>query len=211
MTRIGIIGAGNIGAALARGFAARGHDIVIANSRGPHTLSALVDELGARVTAGTAEEAADAGEFVVVAVPFHAYRDLPPAPLNGKIVLDTANYYWERDGRVPAIERAEATVSGLVQAHLAGAKLAKAFNSIGAGEILTDGSSAGTPGRRALATASDHPEAAELAAAVYDEFGFDAVVLGPLSESWRMDRDQPGYGVRQTRAELEADLARASR
>lgn len=211
MTRIGIIGSGNIGSALARGLATRGHDIVIANSRGPQTLSALVAELGEGVTAATAHEAAEAGEFVIVAVPFKAYRDIPAAPLTGKIVLDTANYYWERDGRVPDIESGEATVSGLVQAHLAGAKLAKAFNSIGAGEILTDGSPAGTPGRRALATASDHPEAAERAAAVYDEFGFDAVILGPLGESWRMDRDQPGYGVRQTRAELEANLARASR
>lgn len=211
MTRVGIIGAGNIGSTLARGFVDRGYDVVIANSRTPDTLSDLIAELGDRVTAATAEEAAAAGDFVVVAVPMAAYASLPVAPLVGKIVLDATNYYWEFGGHIPALDSGETTTSGLVQTHLAGAKVAKAFNHIRSGDILTDGTPTGTPGRRALVTASDHPEAAELVARVYDEFGYDTVNVGPLSESWRVERDQPAAASPQTRSEIEQNLARATR
>jgi predicted dinucleotide-binding enzyme len=211
MTTVGIIGAGNIGSTLARGFAERGYDVVIANSRGPETLGDLVAELGDRVTAGTAEQAATAGEFVVVTVPLKAYRDVPAAPLAGKIVLDTNNYYWERDGRIDALEQKQTTTSQMLQEHLPDAKVAKAFNHIMSGQILTDGAPAGTPGRRALATASDHADAAALVERVYDEFGFDTVNIGPLADSWRVERDQPAYVVAQDRDELVANLAKAER
>jgi len=211
MTRFGIIGAGNIGSSLARGLVARGHEVVIANSRGPETLSGLIDELGANATAGTALEAAQAGDAVIVTVPLRAYRDIPVEPLAGKIVLDTNNYYWERDGHIDVLDRKEATTSGLLQEHLPASKVAKAFNHIGSADILTDGAPAGTPGRRALATASDSDEAIAFVTALYDEFGFDTVVIGPLSESWRIERDTPGYGIPQDRAALEANLAAAER
>ena len=211
MTNVGIIGAGNIGQALARTFIAHGHTVTIANSRGPETLAELVAELGPSATAATAAEAGAAGEVVVVTVPLRNYRDIPVEPLAGKIVIDTNNYYFERDGHIAELDDGTATTSGLLQAHLPESRVAKGFNHIGARDIPTTGSPAGTPDRRALATASDHDDAAALVAAIYDEFGFDTVHLGPLSESWRVERDRPAYVVRQNSEELEANLARAPR
>ncbi len=211
MTRFGIIGAGHIGSTLARGLVDRGHDVVISNSRGPASLQALVAELGEHAQAGTVTDAATQGEVVIVTVPLKAYQEVPVAPLAGKIVLDTNNYYWERDGRIAALEEKTTTTSGMLQEHLPESKVVKAFNHIMSGQILTDGSPAGTPGRRALATSSDHADAVAFVTALYDEFGFDTVNAGPLSESWRVERDQPAYGVRQDRDELEANLARATR
>ncbi|MEV8368702.1 NADPH-dependent F420 reductase [Microbacterium sp. NPDC064584] len=211
MTRFGIIGAGHIGSTLARGLVDRGHDVVISNSRGPASLQELVAELGEHAQAGTVTDAATRGEVVIVTVPLKAYQEVPVAPLVGKIVLDTNNYYWERDGRIAALEEKTTTTSGMLQEHLPESKVVKAFNHIMSGQILTDGSPAGTPGRRALATSSDHADAVAFVTALYDEFGFDTVNAGPLSESWRVERDQPAYVVRQDRDELEANLARATR
>ena len=132
-------------------------------------------------------------------------------PLAGKVVIDTNNYYWERDGRIPALDNGDATTSGLLQEHLPESKVAKGFNHIMASEITTDGTPAGTDNRRALATASDYPEAAELVTRLYDEFGFDTVNIGLLSESWRVERDRPAYVIRQNEAELKENLANAPR
>jgi 8-hydroxy-5-deazaflavin:NADPH oxidoreductase len=211
MTTIGIIGAGHIGSQIARKAVQLGHDVVISNSRGPETLAELVAELGPHARAATAAEAAAAGDFAVVTVPLKSIKDLPAEPLAGKIVIDTNNYYWERDGRIPALDKGEATTSGLLQEHLPGAKVAKGFNHIMSGQITSDGTPAGTENRRALATASDFPEAAELVTRLYDEFGFDTVNIGPLSESWRVERDRPAYVVRQNADELRENLAKAPR
>jgi predicted dinucleotide-binding enzyme len=211
MTTIGIIGAGHIGSQIARKAVELGYDVVISNSRGPETLADLTAELGPRARAATAVEAAAAGDFAVVTVPLKNIGDLPVQPLEGKIVIDTNNYYWERDGRFPELDAGEATTSGLLQKQLPTSKVAKGFNHIMARDITTLGTPAGTPDRRALATASDFPEAAELVTRIYDEFGFDTVNIGPLSESWRVERDRPAYVVRQTAAELTENLARAPR
>ncbi|UTT69151.1 NAD(P)-binding domain-containing protein [Arthrobacter sp. DNA4] len=211
MTTIGIIGAGHIGSQVARKAVELGYDVVISNSRGPETLHDLVAELGPKARAATAAEAAAAGDFAVVTVPLKNYKDVPVEPLAVKVVIDTNNYYWERDGRIPALDNGEATTSGLLQEHLPQSKVAKGFNHIMAADITTDGSPAGTPDRRALATASDYPEAAELVTRLYDEFGFDTVNVGPLSESWRVERDRPAYVKRQTAAQLKDNLAKAPR
>ena len=210
-TRYGIIGAGHIGTALATALTQRGHHVTIGNSRGPETLAGLVADLGPLATAATAEEAATAGDVVIVTVPLKAIGDLPLAPLAGKIVLDTNNYYWERDGRIAELDAGAETTSGLLQRLLPDSKVVKAFNHIGAASITTDGTPAGTPDRRALATASDFDDAAEFVVRLYDELGYDAVNVGPLSESWRVERDRPAYVVRQNREELEANLALATR
>jgi len=188
-----------------------GYDVVISNSRGPETLQDLVAELGPKARAATSAEAAAAGDFAVVTVPLKNYKDVPVEPLAGKIVIDTNNYYWERDGRIPALDNGEATTSGMLQEHLPQSKVAKGFNHIMAKDITTDGTPAGTENRRALATASDYPEAAELVTRLYDEFGFDTVNAGPLSESWRVERDRPAYVARQNATELKDNLAKAPR
>jgi predicted dinucleotide-binding enzyme len=211
MTTIGIIGAGHIGSAVARKAVELGYDVVISNSRGPETLTELATELGPNARAATSAEAAAAGDFAVVTVPLKNYRDIPVEPLAGKIVIDTNNYYWERDGRIPALDKGEATTSGLLQEHLPDSKVAKGFNHMMASQIGTDGTLPGTPDRRALATASDYPEAAELATRLYDEFGFDTVNVGLLTESWRVERDRPAYVIRQNEAELKENLAQAPR
>ena len=211
MTTIGFIGAGHIGSQLARKAVELGYDVVISNSRAPETLSDLVAELGPKARAATPAEAAAAADFAVVTMPLKGIRDVPVAPLAGKIVLDTNNYYWERDGHFPALDAGEATTSGLLQEHLPQSKVAKAFNIIMSSQITTDGTPAGTPNRRALATASDYPEAVELVTRLYDEFGYDTVNMGPLSESWRAERDRPAYVVRQNAAELTENLAKAPR
>jgi predicted dinucleotide-binding enzyme len=211
MTTIGIIGAGHIGSQVARKAVELGYDVVISNSREPETLAELVAELGGHARAATPAEAAAAGDFAVVTVPLRNYQAIPVEPLAGKIVIDTNNYYWERDGRIPELDKGEATTSGLLQKHLPTSKVAKGFNHIMARDIATDGTPPGTGNRRALATASDYPEAAELVAKLYDEFGFDTVNIGPLDESWRVERDRPAYVVRQNAAELEDNLAKATR
>jgi predicted dinucleotide-binding enzyme len=211
MTTIGIIGAGFIGSQIARKAIENGYDVVISNSRGPETLADLVAELGPKARAATSTEAAQAGDFAVVTVPFKAYKEVPVEPLAGKIVIDTDNYYFERDGHFDALDEGKATVSGLLQEHLPTSKVAKGFNHITSQDITADAFPAGDPRRRALATASDFPEASALVAKLYDQFGFDTVNIGPLSESWRVERDRPAYVSRQNVAELEANLAKAPR
>jgi predicted dinucleotide-binding enzyme len=211
MTTIGIIGAGHIGSQVARAAIAVGYDIVISNSRGPETLVDLVAELGPKARAATAVEAAEAGDFAVVTVPLKAVYDVPVEPLAGKIVIDTNNYYFERDGHIPALDNGVDTVSAMLQRHLPTSKVAKGFNHIMAKDITTDGTPAGTENRRALATSSDFEEAAELVQRLYDEMGFDTVNVGPLAESWRVERDQPAYVRKQNRHELLENLALAKR
>ncbi|WP_460773247.1 NADPH-dependent F420 reductase [Microbacterium sp. GXF7504] len=211
MTTVGIIGAGHIGSTLAKGLVDRGYDVVIANSRGPETLAGLVAELGPRARAATAADAAAAGDWAVVTVPLKALGQVPVEPLAGKLVVDTNNYYWERDGRIAELDEGRTTTSELLQRHLPASTVVKGFNHIMSGQILTDGTPAGTPDRRALATAAETPEALAFITALYDEFGYDTVSVGPLSESWRVERDRPAYVVRQNADELRENLARAER
>jgi 8-hydroxy-5-deazaflavin:NADPH oxidoreductase len=211
MTTIGLIGAGRIGSQLARLAVARGYKVVISNSRGPDTLSALVAELGPDARAATPVEAAQAGDIVVVTVPLKNYRTVPVEPLTGKIVIDTNNYYPQRDGHIPELDSESTTTSELLQAHLPASKVVKAFNHIYAVELTTHGQPAGSPNRRALVIAGNDDAAKATVTRLIDQFGFDTVDVGPLSESWRIQRDTPGYGPRRTAEELKKDLAAAKR
>ena len=211
MRTIGLIGAGHIGSQVARLAVKHGYDVVISNSRGPETLTDLVAELGTRARAATPAEAGAAGDIVVVTVPLKNYRDVPVTPLAGKIVIDTNNYYPERDGQIPELDNESTTTSELLQAHLPSSRVVKAFNHIYASQITTDGRSAGAADRRALAIAGDDAEAKNAVTRLLDEFGFDTVDIGPLSESWRIQRDTPGYGPRRSAAQLREDLAAAKR
>ena len=211
MATIGLIGAGHIGSQVARLAVAAGHDVVISNSRGPETLSALVAELGARARAATAADAARAGDIVVVSVPLKNYRDVPVEPLAGKIVIDTNNYYPQRDGHIPELDNESTTTAELLQAHLPTSKVVKAFNHIYAAELTTHGQPTGTPNRRALVIAGDDNGAKTTVTHLLDQFGFDTVDAGPLKEGWRIQRDTPGYGPRRTAEEMRRDLAAARR
>ena len=219
MTTIGIIGAGNIGSQLARLAVQHGHQVVIANSRGPETLTELVDELNTLGTGGvdaparaaTRDEAAAAGEIVVVTTPLAAIETIPVEPLVGKVVIDTNNYYFERDGHIPALDDETTTTAELLQDRLVGARVVKAFNHIGAADLTGHATPAGTPDRRALVVAGDDADAKRVVTDLIDEFGFDVVDAGPLAEGWRIQRDTPGYGPRLTADELRAALGRAER
>jgi 8-hydroxy-5-deazaflavin:NADPH oxidoreductase len=206
MTTIGLIGSGNIGGVLARLAVDRGHDVVLSNSRGPDTLAETVRELGPRARAGTAAEAAEAGDIVVVTVPFGRYREVPVEPLAGKLVIDTNNYYPQRDGRFEEIEAGATTESELLAAHLPTSRVVRAFNGIRHTELATHGQPAGTPGRRALPIAGDDAQAKQVVADLIDSFGFDVVDAGKLAESRRFQRDTPAYGPRLTAQELQAAL-----
>jgi predicted dinucleotide-binding enzyme len=217
MTTLGIIGAGHIGTALAQAALDAGHDVVISNSRGPETLTDLVTALEQRpgrrgqVRADTAAGAAAAADLAVVTIPLKAVPAVPVEPLAGKVVIDTNNYYPQRDGRVAELDDESATTAELLQAHLPTSRVVKAFNHIGAADLTGGGLPAGAPHRRALAVAGDDAAAKQQVAAFIDAIGFDVVDLGPLAEGWRIQRDTPGYGPRLDAEGLRAATAAAQR
>ena len=211
MATIGLIGAGHIGSQVARLAVAQGYDVVLSNSRGPETLSTLIAELGPKARAATPLEAARAADIAVVTVPLKNYQQVPVEPLAGKVVIDTNNYYPQRDGHIPELDNESTTTSELLQAHLPTSKVVKAFNHIYASQLTTDGKPAGTPNRRALVIAGDDTAAKATVTKLLDQFGFDTVDAGPLKEGWRIQRDTPGYGPRRNAEELRTDLAAAKR
>lgn len=195
MTTWGLIGSGNIGSTLARLAVDAGHDVVLSNSRGPDTLADLVDALGPQARAATPEEAAAAGDVVVVTVPLKALEHLPLAALDGKVVIDTMNYYPERDGRIQVLEEEATTTSELLQQRAPGAKVVKGFNNIFAAHLAALARPSGASDRSALAIAGDDEHAKQTVARVLDEIGYDTLDLGPLAEGWRIQRDTAAYGV----------------
>ena len=194
MTTLGILGSGHIGATFARLAVLAGHDVVLSNSRSPETLHPLTAALGPRARAATAQEAAEAGDVVLVSVPFGRYRELPAAALTGgTLVLDTGNYYPDRDGRIAELDDARATTSGMVQEHLAGAQVVKVLNNIWFHHLGLAARPAGAADRSTLPVAGDHPDATKAAMALIDELGYDTLDTGGLADSWRFERDQPAY------------------
>ncbi|MCI2239800.1 NAD(P)-binding domain-containing protein [Paenibacillus sp. TRM 82003] len=207
--RIGVIGAGNIGGNLTRAFTRLGHEVRVANSRGPETLADLAAETGA--SAVTAAEAAREADLVVVTVPEKNVPDLAGAldgAADGTVVVDTGNYYpRERDGRIDAIEAGTPETAWVAQQLDPAGRLrwVKAFNGIQAEHLLSAARPAGDPERRGLPLAGDDAAAKAVVADLVFTMGFDAVDAGPLAESWRQQPGTPVYG-----AELDADgVARA--
>jgi predicted dinucleotide-binding enzyme len=211
MTTVGLIGAGHIGSTLAKAFVDHGYDVVVSNSRGPETLAELVAELGPKARAATPSEAADAADIAVVTIPLKAIDAVPVGPLAGKIVIDTNNYYPQRDGQIAELDDESTTTAELLQAHLPTSKVVKAFNHILYSQILDHAKPAGTPGRRALAVVSDDADAAATVGQIIDVIGFDPVVVTPLSEGWRVQRDTPAYVSVCTADELRTAMANAKR
>src|SRR5262245_38187304 len=203
--KIGIIGSGKIGGTLTRRFQSLGHEVTVANSRGPETLADLAGETGA--TAGTAEEAAATGEVVVIAVPVRAVPDLPAGALTGKVVVDANNYYAQRDGRIPEIADGQVTSSRRTARALPGTRVVKAFNNILWTHLLEHGRPAGAEGRIALPVAGDDADAKRTVMDLVEELGFDPVDAGSLDESWRQQPDTPVYGTDRDAAGVRAGLA----
>ncbi len=194
--QIGIIGSGHIGGTLARKLVGAGHTVGIANAGGPATLRDFVGELGGRSCPMSVEEAASFGKLVIVSIPFGAYGHVPPQSLGGKIVIDTMNYYAQRDGAYPPLDSGRVTSSELLQTHLSETRLVKAFNTV-PWQALRDGARpAGAPDRIAVPVAGDDAEAKRVVMKLVDEIGFDAVDAGSLAEGGR--HLQPGSPVYAT-------------
>jgi predicted dinucleotide-binding enzyme len=192
--RIGIVGSGKIGGTLTELFARQGHEVTVANSRGPESLGELVERAGDNARAGTVADAASFGDVVVVALPVAAYDTLPSGRFDGKVVIDTGNYYPSRDGEINALESDETTSTELLGESLPGARLVKAFNTMNYVPLGSEGQP-GQPRaeRLAIFLAGDDREAKELVAGLIDELGFAAVDTGSLAEGGR--RQQPGAPV----------------
>ncbi|MEV6512444.1 NAD(P)-binding domain-containing protein [Streptomyces sp. NPDC051642] len=193
MATLGLIGSGNIGGTLARLAVDAGLDVVLSNSRGPQTLSGLVDELGARARAATPAQAAADGDWVVVTIPVGAVGAVPREPLVGKTVIDTGNYFAPRDGTIPELEARELTDSELLQRHLAEAHVVKAFNNINYQHLRALPRPVDAPDRTTLPIAGDYPDAKKHTAELLSLLGFDAVDMGPLTESWRSQVGTPVF------------------
>jgi predicted dinucleotide-binding enzyme len=217
--RIGIIGAGNIGETLTRRFRTVGHDVSVANSRGPQTLTQLARETGARAV--SVQDAAHNQDVVIVTIPEKNIRDLPANLFSGVpanvVVVDTGNYYpQQRDGRIAGIELG-ATESRWVAQQL-GRPVVKAFNNIYAQHLLELGKPAGSPDRIALPVAGDNPSAKATVMRLIDEIGFDAVDAGSIDDSWRQQPGTPVYtkdydaeGVRHALADAKPERTPAWR
>jgi predicted dinucleotide-binding enzyme len=198
MTTLGIVGAGHIGSTVARLAVDAGVDVVIANSRGPETLADLVADLGPHARAAGAEEAATVGDLVVLTVPLKALADLPVAAFDGQVVLDTGNYYPERDGRIADLDDGSTTASELTARTLPGARVVKVFNNIffeHLAALARPDAPAGSDERSVLAIAGDDEAAKQSATALLETLGYDVVDAGPLAEGWRFQPDTPAYGV----------------
>jgi 8-hydroxy-5-deazaflavin:NADPH oxidoreductase len=210
--KIGIIGAGNIGGALTRRFRAAGHDVSVANSRGPETLKDLARETGAKAV--TVEEAARDKDVVVVTIPLKAVPGLPKnlfsSASKNLVVIDTGNYYpQQRDGRIEPIENGTPE-SRWVEQQI-GRPVIKAFNNIYAAHLQDNGKPKGTPGRIALPVAGDDARSKQIVMKLIDEIGFDAVDAGAVNESWRQQPGSPVYGKDFDVAGVRRALGEASK
>lgn len=202
--KIGIMGAGLVGAALAKLMADAGHDVMV-SSRHPDRLAEVAG------TAGTIEQACAFGDLCVAAIPFGALGDIPPALLDGKVVMDAMNYYPDRDAAVAELDDLTATTSELVARHLPGARVVKAFNAILARDLPVDARPPAKSGRRALPIAGEEDEAKRIVAELHDDVGFDVLDAGLLAESWRFERAKPAYCIPLDRLGLRRALAAATR
>ena len=206
--RIGIIGAGNIGGNAAKLFAKAGHEIAIANSRAPEMLEELVAEIGANATAATIDEAAKFGEIIFVSIPFGRYEELPPEIGAGKIVVDSNNYYPERDGQIAALDNNQTTSSELLAEHLKDAKIVKAFNTIWFEHLKTQGKTdAPVEDRRVIFIAGDDSKAKKIVSDLIEEIGFAAYDTGSLREGGKNQEPNTAiYNRDLTAAEASAIL-----
>jgi len=194
MTTIGLIGSGHIGGTVARLAVDAGHDVVLSNSRGPETLQDLVAELGPNARAGSTEEAA-AADLVVLTIPLKNVASVPAETLQDALVIDTSNYYPQRDGQIEGLDSGSTTTSALVQSLLPGSTVVKAFNNINYRHLGSLQRPTGSAERSVLPIAGDDADAKARVSAFLDSVGYDAYDTGSLADSWRFDVGTPAYGA----------------
>lgn len=190
---IAILGSGMIGSQTARLAAAASFDVIAANTRGPESLTELVAELGPTARAATAEDAVGAADIVVVAIPFVAYTKLSPDLFAGKIVIDTMNYYPERDGEMPEVQTDIISTSELVQRHLPKSHVIRAFNNLDFVRLRRLARPERSPERSAVPVAGDDAIAKAVVTNFLNTVGYDTVDMGVLAESWRSEPTTPIY------------------
>jgi predicted dinucleotide-binding enzyme len=208
--KIGIIGAGNIGACLARKLAASGHDVRLANSKGPQTIRDLAAEVGA--TPVTKEKAVADAEVVILAIPFASHRDLAnlfESVAQEVVVIDTSNYYPTRDGAIAEVDGGKP--ESIWSQEQIGRPVVKAWNAVLAATLEAGGRPAGTPGRLAIPVAGDDATATATARQLVDQTGFDALDAGGLQDSWCQQPGTPAYCTELTIGDLKLAVEAAKR
>jgi 8-hydroxy-5-deazaflavin:NADPH oxidoreductase len=195
MAVVGLVGSGNIGSTVARLAVNAGHDVVLSNSRGPDTLQELAAELGPRARAASGQQAVAAGDVVLVSVPLKAYPRLSDLPLAGTIVMDTGNYYPQRDEQIPDLDTKALTDSQYLLGHLPGSRVVKVFNNIYFKHLLNLARPSGAADRSALPIAGDSPEAKAAVTEFLDSIGYGTVDAGSLADSWRQQPGTPVYAT----------------
>lgn len=204
--KIGILGAGRVGTALARLALAAGYEVSVATARPPAEIALLLEIMAPGAQPETAEALSASSDVVILALPLSRYRSLRPDLLAGKIVVDAMNYWAPTDGVIPEFE-GEASSSEVVQRHLPRARLVRSFNHMGYHEIEQEARPHGDPERRAVAVAGDDPGARQAVAELIDRLGFDPVDAGPLSASRGFGIGTPIFGAGFARADMKAMLA----
>jgi 8-hydroxy-5-deazaflavin:NADPH oxidoreductase len=195
MTTVGLIGSGRIGSTVAKLAIAAGHNAVLSNSRGPETLRDLVAELGPEARAATIADAAAAGDIAVISIPVKAYPDMLVEQLADKVVMDTGNYYPQRDGQIPELDSGSLTTSEYLARQLPRSEIIKVFNNIFFKHLASLARSAEAPDRSYLPIAGDSSAAKAEVTEFLDSIGYGVIDVGPLAEGWRQEPGTPVYGA----------------
>ena len=185
-TVLGILGAGRAGTTIARLALNAAYEVLISSSRGPESLTLMVEVLTPGAMAATSKEVAARSDIVLLALPLSRYRTIPADPLTGKIVIDAMNYWAIGEGKIAEIEGTRDASSEIIQTFLHGSRVIKTLNHIGYHELEEGALPAGTPGRLALGMAGDDADAKMIVAALVNNLGFDSLDVGPLSAGWRL-------------------------